>query len=56
MAKKKTTHSKNFERYKKWYTVQHSITIEQLEELVAVGLLTQAEFDEIVGSDGTPNG
>ena len=51
---KKVKHSKNFERYKKWYN-NGSITEEQLAELVSVGLLTQAEFDEIVGQDGTPN-
>ena len=50
---KKVKHSKNFERYKKWYQVYHSITIEQLQELVDVGLLTADEMQEII-EGGTP--
>lgn len=44
-------HSKNFERYKKWYRVYGSITIEQLQELVDAGLLTENEMREIIDGD-----
>ena len=51
---KKVKHSKNFERYKKWYQVYHSITVEQLQELVDAKLLTDEEMQEII-EGGTPN-
>jgi len=41
--------SKNYERYKKWYE-KGSITDEQLEKLVEVGLLTQEEMNIIKNS------
>lgn len=46
-------HSKNFERYRKWYQETGAITIEQLQELVDVGLLTAEEMQEII-EGGTP--
>jgi ribosomal protein S19E (S16A) len=44
------THSKNYERYKKWYN-KGSITREQLEQLVEAGLLTAEEMQEIIEGD-----
>lgn len=43
-------HSKNFERYRKWYK-RGAITVEQLDELVEAGLLTPEERDEIIAGD-----
>lgn len=51
MATKKkaaVTHSAQFEKYKKRYD-RGGCTKEQLEQLVALGILTAAEYEEITG-------
>ena len=40
-------HSKDFERYRKWYK-RGAITEEQLAGLVEAGLITEEEKDEII--------
>lgn len=40
--------SKNYERYFDWYNERKSITDEQLDELVKVGLLTNEEKESII--------
>lgn len=46
-------HSKDFERYLKWYK-RGSITREQLEGLRDTGIITAEEFDEIIASKEEP--
>ena len=51
MATKKkaaVTHSAKFDTYKKRYD-RGGCTKEQLEQLVALGILTAAEYEEITG-------
>lgn len=43
-------HSKNFDRYRKWYK-KGAITEEQLEGLVEAGLITEEEKNEIIAGD-----
>lgn len=48
-TKKKSARSKNFEKYEKRYK-RGGCTKEQLEQLVALGILTADEFKEITGN------
>lgn len=48
MAKKTVTHSPAFEKYRKRYN-RGGCTKEQLQELVALNILTAAEYEEITG-------
>ena len=48
MAKAKTTHSPMFERYAERYA-RGGCTKEQLAKLVALGVLTADEYEEITG-------
>lgn len=48
MAKKTTAHSPAFEKYKKRYN-RGGCTKEQLKQLVDLGILTAAEYEEITG-------
>lgn len=43
-------HSKYYEKYAERYA-RGGCTKEQLQKLVALGILTQEEYDEIVGVD-----
>lgn len=42
--------SRNFERYKKWYK-RGAITVEMLDQMVKVGLLTAEQAEEIKNGD-----
>lgn len=53
-TKKKLSHSPQFEKYKKRYD-RGGCTKEQLETLVTLGILTEAEYEEITG-EPYPNG
>lgn len=50
MSKNQSKVSENFDRYKKWFN-ERDISSEQINRLVAVGLLTEDEKNTILEGD-----